>query len=787
MRFVRTVLFLVLSILAVSCLFSPDREARRGTIVDNEVKVGRILLADGSPAADAEVLVYPVDHTPGSPGTPKRGADRGALVSTRTDSNGYYDIGGIPLGHYNILAESEGLLSYHDSISLSSVTPPGYVTDTLGKPGSIHGIVGMQPNHDPRSATVQVLGTYSYVNVDSSGRFYLDDLADGRYTIRVVTTQVGYTPLYGSLVVHGGETDTLADTLWIPFTGIPVVKGLTASYDTASAIVTLAWQPAPYRNLQDYVIEREDANQVIPTVWLVGRTTKTSFRDSLPSQLFFTGDTSGILLKYGVRARNHSDSLGDRFYKIEVRAMPLTSIKSDISLEVIRLVWDGGEDSVVVRAKFRNPHRRQMKISWFVEEEGDPAREKGLDGTLDDSDFFAIAWPREKTLTVRAAVQDDGGSLWEDTLFYSARETPLPPESIPANQAFQYQAIALSADSNKASYSISNLPAWATFDSDRGVLSGTPTNADTGSYDNIAITVNGVEGSSAFVSFRLVVTPNPWTILHNRDTPTAGGTIVEYQGDLIQFARDRRSYRYYLETGRVVQFPQTMPFIFDRIFAVVVNGKVFAYETHFGNQGQAATLWEFDPETGAWTALDSPSQVNPPTGIEAIGDHIYLLGQEGMDRYDTELNEWNSLEVDGYPRRRSMTTTVFEGKIYAIGGSVNSNLTYEWDVFDPALIQWTHLPDLPRRRSGGIACASDEGIYLLGGEVFMGGPQSSITNNFLLGPGDGSLVPKADMPYPYIQGCAVVDGTIYYVGNRGVSYNSQSGTVIVRYEPGGDR
>ncbi len=72
--------------------------------------------------------------------------------------------------------------------------------------------------------------------------------------------------------------------------------------------------------------------------------------------------------------------------------------------------------------------------------------------------------------------------------------------------------------SDSHSFSISNKPSWATFNTISGLLSGTPTNSDLGTYSNIIITVSDAAGATAsLASFSI-------TVNNTNDAPTITGS-----------------------------------------------------------------------------------------------------------------------------------------------------------------------------------------------------------------------------------------------------------------------
>ena len=180
--------------------------------------------------------IYAVGYLPGDAAAAKVSA--AAFFSTRTDAEGRYTVDSLPAGEYNILGQKDDLQSYQDSVYLSA-TPKDLDPDTLLTAGMLAGRVALQPNHNSETVTIQALGTNSYANADAEGRFELGPLAEGRYRLRVVTTEAQYTPLFAAVAVRAGRMDSLPDTLRPIFTGIPVVRGLSAVYDTLHGVVAL--------------------------------------------------------------------------------------------------------------------------------------------------------------------------------------------------------------------------------------------------------------------------------------------------------------------------------------------------------------------------------------------------------------------------------------------------------------------------------------------------------------------------------------------------------------------
>jgi hypothetical protein len=84
-----------------------------------------------------------------------------------------------------------------------------------------------------------------------------------------------------------------------------------------------------------------------------------------------------------------------------------------------------------------------------------------------------------------------------------------PGTSVVAGNAYSFQPTATDADGNPLSFSISNKPAWASFSSSTGRLSGTPGSGSVGTYGNIMISVSDGQASAGLPAFSIQVQAAP--------------------------------------------------------------------------------------------------------------------------------------------------------------------------------------------------------------------------------------------------------------------------------------
>jgi hypothetical protein len=80
-----------------------------------------------------------------------------------------------------------------------------------------------------------------------------------------------------------------------------------------------------------------------------------------------------------------------------------------------------------------------------------------------------------------------------------------PPTSVVSGTAYSFQPAASDPDGNPLTYSITNAPAWATFNTTTGRLQGTPTAANVGTYSNIVIRVSDGSTSASLAAFNITV------------------------------------------------------------------------------------------------------------------------------------------------------------------------------------------------------------------------------------------------------------------------------------------
>jgi hypothetical protein len=101
-----------------------------------------------------------------------------------------------------------------------------------------------------------------------------------------------------------------------------------------------------------------------------------------------------------------------------------------------------------------------------------------------------------------------------------------PATTIVAGAKYSFQPSASDTDGDALTFSIENLPTWATFDATSGTLAGTPTAANVGTSAQITISVADGKAISELAPFTIQVTAASAPVTPPSDPPTISGTPV---------------------------------------------------------------------------------------------------------------------------------------------------------------------------------------------------------------------------------------------------------------------
>ena len=127
----------------------------------------------------------------------------------------------------------------------------------------------------------------------------------------------------------------------------------------------------------------------------------------------------------------------------------------------------------------------------------------------------------------------------------SATISGTPIASVVVGSAYNFTPAASDPNGNALSFSIQNKPSWASFNSQTGQISGTPTSADVGSYSNVSISVSDGVLSATLPSFSISVTQiatGSATLSWIPPTTNANGTtLTNLAGYLVHYGTNAAS------------------------------------------------------------------------------------------------------------------------------------------------------------------------------------------------------------------------------------------------------
>lgn len=250
--------------------------------------------------------------------------DQMIIKEVITNSDGKFKVPSLPPDSYNVfIMKKEGNLAFSANqypVYISSDTNT-VQDDTLYNSGKMIGYIKVHPLHRAilSGMLVEVKGISFETTPDSSGRFEIDDVPkNSSFRIKITPPwESGYNPKVLTITNDSSNVYWI-DTIFLDYTGIPVIDSLSVSYDTFNGVAKLNWEKSHYDNILEYVIIREQIEKTNGPVVSFLDDTIPSFNDTLFSSspkswqhsLF---DTSSYTYRYSVVIKNNSLITGDPY------------------------------------------------------------------------------------------------------------------------------------------------------------------------------------------------------------------------------------------------------------------------------------------------------------------------------------------------------------------------------------------------------------------------------------------------------------------------------------------
>lgn len=218
--------------------------------------------------------------------------------------------------------------------------------------------------------------------------------------------------------------------------------------------------------------------------------------------------------------------------------------------------------------------------------------------------------------------------------------------------------------------------------------------------------------------------------------------------------------------------------------AVLIDGKIYVFggmtDADNPTTHRSETIESYDLATKTWTKESIMVRARWGLTVSAVDGKIYGIGglratyvatYSIVQIYDTVTKKWSSGEDMPTPRY-AFSSSMVDGKIYAIGGLIDDGAggyesTFILEIYDPATDTWTEKDSMPTKRYGLSTSVVNGKIYAIGGIAADG--EMPLATVEMYDPVTDRWTRKADMlTARYGLGTSVADGKIYAIGGYGI-------------------
>jgi N-acetylneuraminic acid mutarotase len=232
--------------------------------------------------------------------------------------------------------------------------------------------------------------------------------------------------------------------------------------------------------------------------------------------------------------------------------------------------------------------------------------------------------------------------------------------------------------------------------------------------------------------------------------------------------------------------------------ASTVDGKIYAIGGASTMHGAGLSIVdEYDPTTDTWTIKAPMPTARQWLSTSAVNGKIYAFGGtprtyqpalSTVEEYDPATDTWTE-KAPMLTSRFILSTSVVDGKIYAIGGILRTTPSgpetpsSAVEAYDPATDTWAKKAPMSIARAALSTSVVDGKIYAIGGIHGKGGALFSTVEEY--DPATDTWTTKAPMPTAraIFSSSGVVNGIVYVIG--GIRGETALSTVEA-YDPATD-
>lgn len=268
------------------------------------------------------------------------------------------------------------------------------------------------------------------------------------------------------------------------------------------------------------------------------------------------------------------------------------------------------------------------------------------------------------------------------------------------------------------SFTIANKPAWASFDTGSGTLSGIP--AVAGTFSAIIITAVNDNGSAALPPFSINVVALPPSISGTPPASATAGIAYSFIPTAINAASFSISgaiptgLSFDPASGALSGTP-TRPGVFDTIVISAVNGSLSAALPPFSIT-VTSSFGILTPGAGMATVRTFHSATLLANGsVLVTGGYDDFGILSSAERYDPADTSWSSAGAMQAARGNHTATPLPNGKVLVTGGYSDNGITSSAELYDPASNSWSPAAPMSVARTDHTATLLQNGVVLVAG------------------------------------------------------------------------
>ena len=267
--------------------------------------------------------------------------------------------------------------------------------------------------------------------------------------------------------------------------------------------------------------------------------------------------------------------------------------------------------------------------------------------------------------------------------------------------------------------------------------------------------------------------------LQTPDTPLVSDT----QGNSLRFPTAQWTRKADMPTAR---YDFSTSVVDGKIFAI--GGQVRLKQDEFGDM-VLSKVEMYDPETDTWEQRADMPTPRSAVSTSVVDGKIFVIGGEQLKKikgyrgwalegkklptvemYDPVTDTWTQ-KADMPTPRSYLSTSVMDGKIYAIGGmssSTEQGRLETVEVYDSATDTWAKTESINHARSCAAISVVNGEIYAMGGRGWSGiqsEPDPYLSSVEVFNLKTNGWQKRTEMPAPKTSHTAsVIDGKIYVIG-----------------------